>query len=50
MKTIKKPQNKGFTLSAKDVEKLCEKAVIKAVYLDGKWVTVFNKLEQKTYH
>lgn len=50
MKTTKKQQNKGFTLSAKDVEKLCEKAVIKAVFVDGKWITTLNKLENKTIH
>lgn len=47
MKTTKKQQTKGLTLSAKDVEKLSEKAIIKAVLIDGKWITVFNKV---TYH
>lgn len=49
MQTTKK-QTKGLTLSAKDVKKLSSHAVIKAVLIDGKWVTVFNKLENKTFH
>lgn len=50
MKSSNKSQNKGFDLSAKQVEKLSSHAVIKAVLIDGKWVTVFNKLKNKTFH
>lgn len=50
MKTTKKPQNKGFTLSSKEVEKLSEKAIIKAILINGKWITTLNKLENKTIH
>lgn len=50
MKTIKKTQNKGFTLSSKDVEKLCEQATISAILIDGKWVITTNKLDNKTIH
>jgi hypothetical protein len=50
MKTTKKPQNKGFTLSSKDMKKLSDQAVIKAIYVDGKWITTVNKLANKTIH
>jgi hypothetical protein len=45
-----KKTNKGITLNAKDIQKLSDAAVIKAVFIDGKWVTVFNKLQNKTTH
>ena len=50
MKAIKKQQTKGLTLSAKDVEKLSEKAIISAILIDGKWVITTNKLANKTIH
>lgn len=50
MKTTKKTQNKGLTLSSKDVNKLCEKAIVSAILIDGKWVITTNKLDNKTIH
>jgi hypothetical protein len=45
-----KKQPKTIKIPSKVVKQLSEKACIKAVLIDGKWVTVFNKLENKTYH
>lgn len=40
----------GYTLTAKDMQKLSDQAVVKAIYVDGKWITTVNKLANKTIH
>ena len=45
-----KKTKSGYTLTAKDLKKLSDAAVIKAVFVDGKWITTVNKLQNKTIH
>ena len=40
----------GYTLTVKDMQKLSDQAVVKAIYVDGKWITTLNKLANKTIH
>ena len=40
----------GYTLTAKDMQKLLDQAVVKAIYVDGKWITTLNKRANKTIH
>ena len=47
---MKKTKSNGYKLTAKDMQKLSDQAVVKAVYVDGKWITTVNKLANKTIH
>jgi len=47
---MKNTKSKSYTLTAKDVQKLSDQAVVEAIYVNGKWVITKNKLTNKTIH